>query len=231
MGNNLNDLFLKATVCLARYLEEVLPSLSEDWWKQTVLNNLSFQQRRIITDRGIDSLQSLDLAGLLRVLDRNWYQISIAQNLTTESRHFVKEMLTIRHRWAHVDSGGFSNDDVYRDLDTLYRFALVIGAEEPLLQEIIHAKKAVIAESAPTDQRQATVGAATSEPGESPSCPFEPGQIVVLKSDATVRGAVVSIFEGHPENRIQVFADGGIQTYYETQLKAEAPQAVAPRFL
>jgi ATP-dependent helicase HepA len=231
MGTNLNDLFLEATGCLARYLEEILPSLSADWWKQSVLSNLSFQQRRLVADQDKDSLKSLDLAALLRILDRNWYEVSRAKNLTTESRHFVKEMLTVRHRWAHIDSGGVSDDDMYRDLDTLYRFSLVIGAEESLLQEIIHAKKAVIAESAPTDQQQATVGAATSEPGESPSCPFEPGQIVVLKSDAGVRGAVVSILEGHPENRIQVFADGGIQTYYESQLKAEAQQSVPPRFL
>ena len=50
---------------------------------------------------------------------------------------------------------------------------------------------------------------------------FSPGQIVVLKSDSSVKGAVVEIVPGQPENQIKVFADGNIQTYYASQLDVE----------
>jgi ATP-dependent helicase HepA len=95
MEHNLNNLLQKVTVSLAAYLEKVLPPLFDDWWKQAVLNSLSFQQRRRMEQRNIGSLAVLDLAALLRVLDRNWYQISTRLGLTSEARHFVKEMQTV----------------------------------------------------------------------------------------------------------------------------------------
>ncbi|MDZ7581738.1 MAG: Swt1 family HEPN domain-containing protein [Deltaproteobacteria bacterium] len=76
----------------------------------------------------------LDLAGLLHVLDQNWYQISSSLDLTSEARHFVKEMQTVRNRWAHADTEGFPADDIYRDLDTLQRFAVVIEADHKLIR-------------------------------------------------------------------------------------------------
>ena len=125
-----NTALSKTTKQLALFLEKVLPSLFEDWWKQAVLNSLSFHQRRRMEQSGLDTLGALDLAALLRVLDQNWYQISNKLGLASEARHFVKEMQTIRNRWAHATTEGFPLDDVYRDLDTLQRFAAVIGADE-----------------------------------------------------------------------------------------------------
>src|SRR3972149_9077038 len=81
---------------LSIFLKKILPSLFEDWWKQAVVNNLSFQQKRQVEQHNLESLASLDLAALLRVLDQNWYQISTKLNLSSESRHFVKEMQTVR---------------------------------------------------------------------------------------------------------------------------------------
>ena len=111
---------------LARFLEKVLPGLFDDWWNEAIVNVLSFPQQRRIREKGINSLASLDLAALFRVLDQNWYQISPKLNLTSEARHFVKEMQTVRNRWAHASSEGFLVDDIYQDLDTLQRFATVI---------------------------------------------------------------------------------------------------------
>ena len=45
------------------------------------------------------------------------------------------------------------------------------------------------------------------------STEFEPGQIVVLKSNPAIRGAVVSVIPGKPENRFMVFVEGETQTY------------------
>ena len=53
------------------------------------------------------------------------------------------------------------------------------------------------------------------------SLEFSPGQIVFLKSNPSVRGAVVSVLPGTPENRINVFIDGNIQPFYASQLQAE----------
>ncbi|MDE0689290.1 MAG: SNF2-related protein [Candidatus Poribacteria bacterium] len=54
-----------------------------------------------------------------------------------------------------------------------------------------------------------------------PSQEFAPGQIVFLKADPSTRGAVVAILPGTPENRINVFVDGNVHTFYPSQLQLE----------
>ena len=54
-----------------------------------------------------------------------------------------------------------------------------------------------------------------------PSEEFSPGQIVILRSEPSVRGAVVSVTPGTLEDRIGVFVDGNVQTFYASQLQAE----------
>ena len=50
---------------------------------------------------------------------------------------------------------------------------------------------------------------------------FSPGQIVFLKSDPSVRGAVVDVLPGSPEDRFNVFIDGKVQHFYASQLQLE----------
>ena len=52
---------------------------------------------------------------------------------------------------------------------------------------------------------------------------FSPGQIVFLKSDPELKGAVVAVLPGEPEDRVRVFANGKVQTYYASQLQPEEP--------
>ena len=54
---------------------------------------------------------------------------------------------------------------------------------------------------------------------------FEQGQVVVLKSDNSIKGAVISVINGSDEVRYQIFTNTlGIQVYYESQLQAENVQ-------
>lgn len=50
---------------------------------------------------------------------------------------------------------------------------------------------------------------------------FEPGQIVFIKSNPTIRGAVISVLPGKPENRFKVFVSNETKTYYASQLQVE----------
>ena len=206
---------------LARFLEKVLPSLFDNWWNEAVVDILSFPQQRRVKEKGINSLAFLDLAALLRVLDQNWYQVSSKLNLTSEARHFVKEMQTVRNRWAHASSEGFLVDDVYRDLDTLQRFAIVINAEESLLNEVYETKVSLLSKgTTASNQDDVVVEGLTPEASVSDT-EFTPGQIVQLKSNPAIRGAVVSSIPGEQENRFLVFVDNETHTYYASQLKAE----------
>ena len=56
---------------------------------------------------------------------------------------------------------------------------------------------------------------------QNPSSEFTLGQIVFLKADPSTRGAVVAVLPGTPENRINVFVDGDVHTFYPSQLQLE----------
>jgi len=60
---------------LSVFLEKVLPKIFDDWWNKAVINALSFQQKQRIEELKITTLNGLDLAALLSVLDQNWYQL------------------------------------------------------------------------------------------------------------------------------------------------------------
>lgn len=64
-----------------------------------------------------------------------------------------------------------------------------------------------------------------------PSPEFAPGQIVFLKADPSTRGAVVAVLPGTPENRINVFADGKIQTFYPSQLQVSTSSDILSRII
>lgn len=219
MNLNFNKLLQKTTARLSVYLEKYLPDLFDDWWDKSVVNILSYQQRRRVKEKQITSLSSLDFAALLRVLDQNWYQISNKLELTAEARHFVKEMQTVRNRWAHAGSDGFPIEDIYRDLDTLQRFAVIVEADKDLLKEIHETKVSLLSynqSNLPSDK-----GNEKKQSLDTHETEFELGQIVQLKSNTKMRGAVSSILAGKPENRYLIFINGETHTYYASQLKAE----------
>ena len=54
-----------------------------------------------------------------------------------------------------------------------------------------------------------------------PAQEFQPGQIVFLKSNPSVRGPVVRMMSGTPVDTICVFVDGIVQTFYASQLEVE----------
>lgn len=53
---------------------------------------------------------------------------------------------------------------------------------------------------------------------------YTQGQLIALKSDRSITGAIIGIIEGYPETRYQVFTAAGIQTYYESQIVSQDSQ-------
>ena len=147
MTRNMDALLQAASSELCRFLANLLPQIGDkDWWTKQVIDKLSFQQQRFVEQRKIKDLRGLDLAALLRVLDRNWYEIGWKLTFPSDARHFVKELMSVRNRWAHASVEEFSRDDVYRDLDTLQRFLMVIGASEQLQGNVQGERKKLLEE-------------------------------------------------------------------------------------
>jgi hypothetical protein len=141
----MNDLIQLATRELAQFLSAQLPALSEDWWNKHVVDRLSFQQQRMVQEVGLKSLQQLDFAALLRVFDHNWYELSNKLNLPREGRTWVKEMQTVRNKWAHLSAQAMPASEIYRDADTLGRLLGMLGAGQASIEVVELAKADAVA--------------------------------------------------------------------------------------
>lgn len=228
-GRQLNELLLAFAETLCTWLETRLPALGPNWWNSHVVDRLTFQQQRMLQERRADSLRELDLAALLRLFDQNWRELSEMEALPRGTRNWLKELQTVRNRWAHAPSGGPSADDVYRDIDTLARLLEVIGAPPHLLDEVSAFRaKTLTRLASPSEQagqqRQTLVPNATVEPSASVSAAmhkFAVGQLVCLKSNPNAVFPVLEVLAtGGAETRIRVFENGAKQVYYESQLRA-----------
>ena len=117
----MEELIRIATADLTRFLDTHLPDLSDAWWQKHVVDRLNFQQQRMVQERGYSRLAQLDFAALLRVLDQNWYELSGRLSLPREGRNWVKELQTVRNKWAHLSTEAVPPSETYRDADTFGR--------------------------------------------------------------------------------------------------------------
>jgi ATP-dependent helicase HepA len=230
------DLIRIATADLAHFLELNMQNLSADWWHKHVLDRLSFQQQRMVQERGYTSLQQLDFAALLRILDQNWYDLSNRLHLAREAWSWVKELQTVRNKWAHLSAESVPASEIYRDADTLGRLLAMLGANPASLKAIESKKIAALAGIARNGN-----GSSDSITGQPTRAPqpmnayadtpvvaqvppivslFKIGDLVALRSDLNVLLPVIEVIPGGAECRYRVFQNNAKTTYYESQLQA-----------
>lgn len=199
-----------------------LPELADDWWVRYVLNALSHIQRQQADQRGITRLSGLDLSALLRVLDQNWHELSSRFHWPKEGRNWLKEVQTIRNRWAHTTAAEPEPRDAYRDADTLERLVKMLGADDGLQAQIAAYKQQQLEQFAPP----AAVSTALPETAFAPeptTIPdgFQPGQMVRLKSNPSMSFPVLArLPSSSGEPRYSVFENNKPANYYESQLEA-----------
>jgi hypothetical protein len=136
---------------LVRFLKAQLPGIGGDlWWASHVVNQLTYGQQGQIRTRGIECLEGLDIAALLRVFDRNWAELSHTAKLPNEVRTHAKEVSDLRHSMAHHASGGTDIPiaDGYRHLDTIERFLMAIGAPKSAIEAVMENKQATLIQMA-----------------------------------------------------------------------------------
>lgn len=199
---------------LVQSLTNCLQILSEDWWQKLVIDQLTYQQQNYARDHQYRTISQLDLAALLRVADQNWYDLSRHYQIPTTTRNWLKEAQTIRNRWAHAPAEGLPDDMCYRDLDTIGRLLEAFGANTETLEKLNEEKTQLlnkIANTKTTAQEQQTKATNIEA--------YKPGDMIFLKAEPSKTGAIIAVLTGDPENRYQVFHDGNIGTYYQSQLE------------
>lgn len=231
------------TKMLSGWIQEKFPQANPDWWKAMVLPALSYQQAQHVERNWVATTEKLDLTALLRIIDKNWYDISSRFNLSQQDRHIIKEMQTLRNRWAHMDAENPSTDDIYRDADTIQRLMESFGAPPENVAAVKEFKREVIGMNATGGGEPARSGTGDFPVGDvtTDSAPkevdagevmavdvpvyrdgtgdFPVGDKVALASDMHKVGIVTKFANG----RYTVFMDGKDQFYYPEQLRKPAP--------
>ena len=242
----MNVLIQMATVELADFLDSRLETLSSDWWQQNVVERLTFQQQRVVQEQGYTALRQLDLAALLRVLDQNWYELSNAFSLPRAGRNWVKELQTVRNKWAHLSSEAIPDSEIYRDADTLGRLLTMIGASDASL-DAVDAVKALkissmarasgvtqahsLSSCAPHLDEFPEKHATSPDASSSSAALFQKGSLVALRSDPDKIVPVLEVVPGFGECRYRVFQDSSLVTYYESQLQSVNNTSDSPKTL
>jgi hypothetical protein len=138
----------EATKYLANFLSINLPLIyGAEWWKLGVTDKITSLQFSNVNTRILKSIFQLDLAALLQVMDKNWKELSIQNTLPFDDFIYVKEMKSVRNRWAHSSSEEFTIDDIYRDIDTLERFYKTIKVSQDTIIELNKLKKELLLEN------------------------------------------------------------------------------------
>ena len=206
----MNSLIQMATGVVACFLSSKLPELSPDYWQKHVLERLSFQQQRTAQERGLETLQQLDFAALLRVLDQNWYELSGLRPVAREARTWVKELQIVRNKWAHLSTEAMPASEIYRDVDTLGRLLATLGATQSALDTVDAAKAKALAamspgNSQPTTKPPTTAASVTSEAASPTGALFKAGDLVALRSAPNILSPVMEVIPGGAEHRYRVF--------------------------
>ena len=208
-----------ATTELCAWLKKMLPRVTDDWWQVCVLDNLSITQREFASEKGYTTLEELDLAALLRVTDKSWYDMRSFAYLPTRDRQCVRDMVKVRNNWAHLGGSISDKDVVLRDLDTVLAFFENVIVTNRYTQDITDFKAAIenadfsaVFEEEPVIQKK---------PAEEPvsSDEIREKDRVYLTGDPNTKGMVFSVDEVDGTKKYEVFVDGEIKTFYAGQIQ------------
>ena len=209
----LGDKEADAVLWLEKEPWDELPVDSEDWHKRTWATVLDVWLRLIRKDRYTDLDVVLKRTSRLRDAQSGFEKKYLVGQETAHAKVVALELIGLYHLakaaeiLVHYAIDG--NYQIRRELNTHFRRVLAVCEHArmidlEILGRLLAASASQMAEKYMPNQ---TV--------------FVPGQIVVLKSDPSVKGAVVEVLPGEDESRVKVFVDGSVQTYYASQLQAE----------
>lgn len=207
---------------LAEWLGKLLPRTSDDWWEDCVMAKLSYNQAEMARERGFIELGQFDLAALLRIADKSWYEMCNVAFLPTRERECIRDMMRVRNNWAHVSAMLPGKDTILADLATLHDFFEQRECEDSLVNEVDQMIEEVKTPStvdfsvfAQEEQEQPLD---SGEPEVMDENEITEKSLVYLIGSPDVKGIVMSITDLGDTKKYDVFVDGNFKTFYSGQI-------------
>ena len=207
---------------LAEWLGKLLPRTSEDWWEDCVIAKLSYNQAEMARERGFTELGQFDLAALLRIADKSWYEMRNMAFLPTRERECIRDMMRVRNNWAHVGAMLPGKDAILADLDTLHQFFEQRKCDDSLINEVdrmieeVKSPSTVDFESFSQLSQPEAAETVVSDAADEDE--IREKSLVYLVGSPDVRGIVMSITDLGDTKKYDVFVDGNFKTFYSGQI-------------
>ena len=215
--SKMNEYLHQSTGLLISWLDGRLCRICDNWWNECVLDRLSYRQREIAIEKGFKQLSDFDLAAVLRIADKNWYDMRTFMYLPTSERECIRDMQAVRNNWAHCGGTLPGKDAIVCDLEVLISFFKQL--EAPLTH--IKAIEDFIIDIQNTNMSEISL----DEDGEEDvviedfnNSEIKEKDTVYLVGDPKTRGMVFSVQSIGNTTKYEVFVDGGLRTFYTGQI-------------
>jgi len=171
---------------------------------------------------GYTRLEQFDLAALLRIADKSWYDMRTIAYLPTSARMCVREMVKVRNNWAHFSGDIFDKDLIINDLETILNFFEMVLHSKKYTKSILDFKTAIEHENLSATKERTTALHHEVDGAQPIPCANDAtiGAMdeVYLTSSPETKGIVVSVSEVNGTKCYCVFVDGNKRTFYEGQI-------------
>ena len=219
--SKMNSYLHEATTALVEWLGGILPRVADTWWEDCVLNSLSYNQREIANSKGFSKLSDFDLAALLRIANKSWYDMRTVAYLPTSEREVIREMMNVRNNWAHCSAELPGKDVVLGDLRTISALFSQLDVDDSLIRDVNgfieyierpDSIRITMPTSADTDN--SSFGSIAVTKGE-----IRENSLVRLVGSPDVRGVVHSIKDLGAITKYEVFINGKLSSFYTGQIE------------
>lgn len=216
--SKINEYLHQATGLLVAWLDGKLRRVSDDWWNECVLDRLSYRQRKIAIEKGFKELSDFDLAAVLRIADKNWYDMRSFAYLPTSERECIRDMQSVRNNWAHCAGTLPGKDAIINDIEVLSKFFEQMEAPQADINQLEEFKKNVQNENIAAMTSVEEIEEDLIIEGEISDSEIKEKDTVYLVGDPKTRGMVFSVQNIGTTTKYEVFVDGGLRTFYTGQI-------------
>lgn len=213
--SKMNEYMFQLNQKMGKWLDKSLPQITNNWWQELVLNNLSSLQKDKVEKSNIRNVAGLDLASLLRVFERNWFVITSSFFVNNKEREKIRRMQEIRNDWAHITPQDINKKKVIDDVNVIIELMQTFDATmketrdmENFIFDIEDDKELKIEPEKKIEHRR-------QEKAVGGSNIIQVGSPVTLANDDTAIGAVIA----KDGNKYTVLINNKFETYYEEQIK------------
>ena len=221
LNSKMNEYMFRLNQKMGAWLAKKLPKITDNWWQELVINNLSSLQKDNVLKEGINSIDGLDLAALLRIVDRNWFAITSQFYINNKERYKIRDMQQIRNDWAHITPSDITKEKVINDANIIIELMQAFDASMKETRDMesfvldVEDDKDIHIEAQKSVEKKPVVETSPISAAENTEIAL--GSVVTLVSDPKTVGAVIAI----NGNSYTVLVNGVSQKFYREQIQLQ----------